>query len=276
MTEITEGPVRCTVREGVATLTLDNPPLNVVFRGMTEALDRALDALDADASVRAVMLTGAGARAFCAGSDIAEFRSLMAPGRIVPGKLALQHRVFGRLDDFPKPTVAAVHGLAFGGGLEIAACCDLIVAARNARFALPEIKLGVFPGSGGPVRVTRRVGEGRAKELMFLGEPIDAATALAWGLVNRLAPAGEALPAALALAATLAQRPPLALRLCKQAIDLSFDTTEDEAMRLALPLSDRAFSSAEAQEGVRAFFAKETPRFGNAGTQTDSKQKDLS
>lgn len=262
MAEIDEGPVRCLVKDGIATLTLDNPPLNVVFRGLTEALDRALHALERDPAVRAVVLTGAGTRAFCAGSDITEFRPLMEPGLIVPGKLALQHAVFGRLDDFPKPTVAAVNGLAFGGGLEIAVCCDLIVADGAARFALPEIKLGVFPGSGGPVRVTRRVGEGRAKELMFLGEPIDAATALAWGLVNRVAPPGQALEAALALAATLAQRPPLALALCKQAIDLSFDTTEDEAMRRALPLSDRVFSSKEAQEGVRAFFARETPQFG--------------
>lgn len=264
MVDMAAGPVRCLVREGVATLTLDNPPLNVVFRGLTEALDRALDALETDASVRAVVVTGAGTRAFCAGSDIAEFQPLMQPGRIGPEKLALQHRVFGRLDDFPKPTVAAVNGLAYGGGLEIAVCCDLIVADAAARFALPEIKLGVFPGSGGPVRVTRRVGEGRAKELMFLGEPIDAATAMAWGLVNRVAPQGTALQAALALAATLAERPPLALALCKQAIDLSFDTTEDDAMRRALPLSERVFTSAESKEGVRAFLARETPRFPNS------------
>jgi len=261
MVDVNDGPVRCTVREGVAVLTLDNPPLNVVFRGLTEALGRLLDQLAADDGVRALVVTGAGERAFCAGSDIAEFRTLMAPGRIVPGKLALQHEVFGRLDDFAKPTVAAVNGLAFGGGLEIAVCCDLIVADASARFALPEIKLGVFPGSGGPVRVTRRVGEGRAKELMFLGEPIDATTALAWGLINRIAPKGQALAAAMAIAFTLAQRPPLALALCKQAIDLSFDATEDEALARALPLSDRAFSSAEAQEGVRAFFAKQNPQF---------------
>ena len=261
MDDVNKGPVRCTVRDGVALLTLDNPPLNVVFRGLTEVLGRLLDQLADDDGVRALVITGAGERAFCAGSDIAEFRPLMAPGRIVPGKLALQHEVFGRLDDFAKPTVAAVNGLAYGGGLEIAVCCDLIVADAAARFALPEIKLGIFPGSGGPVRVTRRIGEGRAKELMFLGEPIDAPTALAWGLINRVVPLGQALDAAWALAATLAQRPPLALALCKQAIDLSFDASVDEALRQALPLSDRAFSSAEAREGVRAFFARQPPQF---------------
>ena len=265
MGDIAQGPVRCSMRgDGVAVLTLDNPPLNVVFRGLTEALGRALDALALDAAVRAVVITGAGTRAFCAGSDIAEFQPLMRPGRIGPEKLELQHRVFAQLDDFTKPTVAAVNGLAFGGGLEIAVCCDLIVADQKARFALPEIKLGVFPGSGGPVRVTRRVGESRAKELMFLGEPIDAPTALAWGLVNRVVPPGAALDAALALAATLAQRPPLALALCKQAIAVSFDMTRDAAIAAALPLSERVFTSAESREGVRAFLAKETPVFPNA------------
>jgi len=264
MVEIECGPVRCRMQGGVAVLTLDNPPLNVVFRGLTEALGSALDALARDADVRAVVLTGAGTRAFCAGSDIAEFQPLMQPGRIGPEKLALQQAVFARLDDFPKPTVAAVNGLAFGGGLEIAVCCDLIVSDERARFALPEIKLGVFPGSGGPVRVTRRVGQGRAKEMMFLGEPVDAATALAWGLVDRVVPQGTALDAALALAATLAGRPPLALALCKQAIGFSFDMPRDAAIAAALPLSERVFTSAESREGVRAFLAKEAPDFPNA------------
>lgn len=261
---VENGPVRCAVANGIAVLTLDNPPLNVVFRGLTQALGQALDAIAANSSVRAVVLTGAGTRAFCAGSDIAEFTPLMLPGRIVPEKLALQHEVFARLDDFPKPTIAAVNGLAFGGGLEIAVCCDLIVADEKAHFALPEIKLGVFPGSGGPVRVTRRVGEGRAKELMLLGEPIDAATALTWGLINRVVRSGQALESAMELASILMQRPPLAMALCKQAIDLSFDTDEDAAIAAALPLSERVFTSSEAREGVRAFFAKETPSFPNA------------
>lgn len=257
-------PVHCDIRgDGVAVLTLDNPPLNVVYRGLTIALGQALDALASDARVRAVVLTGAG-RAFCAGSDIAEFQPLMQPGRIGPEKLALQHQVFAALADFPKPTVAAVHGVAFGGGLEIAVCCDFIVADPAARLALPEIKLGVFPGSGGPVRVTRRIGESRAKEMMLLGEPIDATTALAWGLVNRISAAGEARALAVALAQALSTRPPLALSLCKKAIGYSWDDTEAGAIARALPLSERVFTSAEAREGVRAFLARETPRYPDA------------
>ena len=264
------GPVRCAIRDGVATVTLDNPPLNLVNRGLVVALGDVLQTLAADPGARVVIVTGAGERAFCAGSDIAEIQSLLAPGRIVPQKLALQHKVFGWLDDFPKPTIAAVNALAFGGGLEIAVCCDLIVADERARFALPEIRLGVFPGSGGPVRVTRRIGEGRAKEMMFLGEPIDAQTALSWGLVNRIAQHGHALTAANVLAMTLAQRSPLALSLCKEAIDLALDATENDAIHAAQALADRAFGSDDAREGVRAFFAKETPRPG-AGLAVDLK-----
>jgi enoyl-CoA hydratase len=254
--------ILCDVSDGIATITLNNPPLNVITLEMTPALGEVLDELERDEHVRAILVTGAGERAFCAGSDIGEFDDFMAPGQVVPRKLARQYEVFSRLDDFPKPTVAAAAGIVYGGGLEIAVCCDLLVIEEDSKVALPEIKLGVFPGSGGPVRVTRRIGEGRAKDMMFLGEPIDAATALAWGLVNRVAPRGQSRRVAREIAATLAVRPPRALRYCKQAIDSSFDMSEDEALKRALVLSDLAFSSPECREGVRAFRTKETPTFG--------------
>lgn len=246
----------------VATLWLNRPPVNIVTRELTAALDAALEQVAGDPTVRALVLAGAGDKAFCAGSDINEFQDFTQPGQVVPRKLQRQNEVFMRLDRFPKPTVAAVQGLAFGGGLEIAVCCDFIVAEQGARFALPELNLGVFPSSGGPMRVTRRVGEARAKELMLLGEVIEAPTALAWGLINRVVPPGESLAAAQAMAARLAARAPQAMDLCKQAIALAFDYPLDEAMRRSFALSDRAFSSAECREGVRAFFAKESPQFG--------------
>eukprot|EP01037_Dinobryon_pediforme_P033495 gene33495-38946_t len=141
--------VLCSISEGIATLTLNNPPMNVVTLGLTMALGQALDRLEADDAVRAVVLTGAGTRAFCAGSDVSEFADMMAPGQIVPRKLQRQNEVFFQLDRFPKPTIAAINGLAYGGGLEIALCCDLIVVEQRSSLALPEIKLGVFPSSGG-------------------------------------------------------------------------------------------------------------------------------
>jgi enoyl-CoA hydratase/carnithine racemase len=256
--------VRCEVRDGVATVTLDNPPLNLVTLGLTRALSDMLDTLAADPAVRVLVLTGAGDRAFCAGSDVKEFPAMMRPGAVLEQKLVFENQTYSKVDDFPKPTIAAINGLAFGGGLEMAVCCDLIVAEEQVRLCLPEIKLGVFPGSGGTVRVTRRIGEGRAKEMMFLGEPIDAATALSWGLVNRVVAAGDALRAAREIATVLAAKPNRALQLCKRAVDLAFDTTEDEAIRRSLDLSDQAFSTADCKEGVRAFFAKEPPRFTHA------------
>jgi enoyl-CoA hydratase len=258
---MSDDPVLYEADGAVATITLNNPPMNVVNRAMTPALDRALDAAEQDSSVRAVILTGAGDRAFCAGSDIAEFDDYMQPGAVVPKKLRRQYEVFGRLDAFPKPTVAALVGYVYGGGLELAVCCDLLVADETTLIASPEIKLGVFPGTGGTIRTTRRVGEGRAKQLMFLGEPISAAEARDWGLVNYVTPVGESRARAREIAQTLAERPPLALSYCKRSIDLTFDTTQDDALLQTLALSDLAFSSPECREGVRAFRARETPTF---------------
>ncbi len=249
---------------GVATMTLNNPPLNLVTLDLTRQLSRMLDALAQDDNARVLVVTGAGDRAFCAGSDVTEFASMMGTGKVVPMKLARENETYSKLDDFPKPTIAAVSGLAYGGGLELAVCCDLIVVEEHTRLCLPEIKLGVFPGSGGTVRVPRRIGEGRAKEMMFFGEPIDAATALSWGLVNRVAARGRSLRTAQDMAALLAEGPNRALQLCKTAVDLSFDTTEDQAVARSLELSDRAFGLADCREGVRAFFAKEKPRFSHA------------
>ncbi len=253
------GPILCKAENGLAVVTLSNPPLNLVTLELTHRLDEVLDRLAADPAVRVLVLTGAGERAFCAGSDIREFPGVADD--VIGKKLAAENRAYAKVDDFPKPTIAAIAGLAYGGGLELAVCCDLLVVEANARLALPEIKLGVFPGSGGTVRVTRRIGEGRAKEMMYFGDPIEPSTALAWGLVNRVVPPGEALMTACRMAAELAERPNKALQLCKRAIDLSLDLTEDEAVERSLALSAEAFATADCQEGVRAFFEKRPPRF---------------
>lgn len=256
--------VQCTVSDGVAVLTLANPPMNVVSMALTRELAQLLEQLRTDRAVRALIITGAGERAFCAGSDVREFPALIEGGNFVERKLAFENETFSLIETFPKPTIAALNGLAFGGGLEMAVCCDLLVAEREARLALPEIRLGAIPGSGGTIRVTRRIGEGRAREMMLLGEPIDATTAYQWGLVNRVVAAGRALPEALTLAATLARGPKQALAACKRSIGDAFDLPRQQALARVLELSDDLFSSNDCREGVRAFLEKDgQPRFAN-------------
>jgi len=254
--------IRVAVGDGVGVLTLDNPPMNLVTLGLTRELDAAVTRLAADPSIRVLIVTGAGERAFCAGSDIKEFGDVADD--VVGKKLGIENDAFSRLAAFPSPTIAAIDGVAFGGGLELAVCCDLLVAGAEARLALPEVKLGVFPGSGGTVRVPRRIGEGRAKQLMFTGEPIDAATALAWGLVNEVVPRGQALGAARALAARLAALPARALALMKAAVAVGLASPQDEALRRTLPLSAAVFGTADCREGARAFLAKEPARWRHA------------
>ena len=253
--------VKIEITNGIALLTLNNPPLNLATLASTQQLNNTLDDLAVDDNVLVLVVRGAGDKAFSAGSDISEFPSYLAEGTVVEKKLRFENETMVKLDKFPKPTIAALNGLAYGGGLELAVCCDLIVADETVKLSLPEIKLGVFPGSGGTLRVTKRIGPARAKEMMFLGEPISAALALEWGLVNRLAPKGEATAMALAMAGTLTERPNIALRACKKAINQSFELPEGEAIEQVMELMESTFASDDGHEGVRAFFAKEDPKF---------------
>lgn len=243
----------------VATLRLQNPPMNLITVEVTRALDRALGQLEEDDAIRAVVVTGTGERAFCVGSDVKEFESLQ--GRAGEGKLLLEKAVYRRLARLPMPTVAALQADALGGGLELALCCDLRVADENARLGLPEVRLGVMPGSGGTQRLPRIVGPARAKEMILTGEIIDAVTAERIGLVNRVAPAGEALGVARSIAATIAERGPVAVREAKRAIDLAGDVSLDDGFAAELDASERVFSSDDMLEGARAFLEKRSPDF---------------
>src|SRR5260370_12023067 len=172
---MTPQSVKSTHEDGVALVTLHNPPINLVTLDMTSELDALLSRLAADPAVRVLVLTGSGAKAFCAGSDIKEFPEVA--DAVVAKKLARENAAYGRIAEFPKPTIAALNGLAFGGGLELAVCCDLIVAEAGGSIALPEIKLRVFPGSGGTLPVTPRIRQGRAKQTMCFRAPVPVDTA---------------------------------------------------------------------------------------------------
>lgn len=258
--------VRVEQEGSVAVLTLDNPPLNLISVAMTSALNDVLSRLSRDRGVRALVVTGGEAAAFCAGSDIKEFRAFMEEGGEVRKlKLEPENDMYDRLAAFPAPTIAALNGNALGGGLELAVCCDLLVCSEDARLGLPEVRLGVFPGSGGTHRVPRRVGMSRAAELVLLGEPISAATALAWGLVNRVVPKEETLDAAAELAEKIARRSPTGVMLAKRALSEAFAPSGAEARDTFLPLIEAAFGGADIREGTRAFFAKEEPLFEERG-----------
>lgn len=243
----------------ITTIRLDNPPLNLVTLDLTRQLDAALADLEADLQLRCVILTGTGERAFCAGSDVKEFEDLK--GRVGEGKLLLEKAVYRRLARLPVPTVAAIQADALGGGLELALCCDLRVADEKANLGLPEVRLGVMPGSGGTQRLPRIVGPAKAKELILLGEIITAAEAAEIGLVNRVAPPGETLAVATSMAEAIASRGPLAVREAKRAIDLAGESSLDEGLALELDASERIFSSDDMLEGARAFFEKRPPEF---------------
>lgn len=239
----------------VAELELDNPPLNLVTAELTRQLRAALTTLAAEPEVRAVVVAGAGERAFCAGSDVGEFESLR--GRSAEGKVLLEKLVYRQLAELPMPTVAAIEGDALGGGLELALCCDLRVAGERARLGAPEVRLGIIPGSGGTQRLPHLIGPARAKELVLVGDLISSAEAERIGLVNRVVPAGQARAQAHELAARIAQRAPLAVQAAKRLIDTDLDAglaaETDETIAL--------FDSDDLQEGARAFFAKRQPRF---------------
>lgn len=255
--------MRCEVNDGFAVVTLTDPPMNLVSMKLTRELSQCLVDLRSDDSVGALVLTGSGDTAFCAGSDIKEFPELIGAGAFVDRKLAFENETFTRLREFPRPTIAALNGLAFGGGLELAACCDLIVAEETCTFALPEIRLGAIPGSGGTVRVVRRIGEGRGKEMALLGEPIDASTALSWGLVNRVVGKGGALTVARDMARAFAQGPREALAACKRCVEEGYSLAEQEAIERVVEHSRAIFASDDCREGVRAFLDKDRrPAFG--------------
>lgn len=243
----------------VAVLELRNPPMNLVTAALTRELRAALFRVQRDPDARALVVAAADGRAFCAGSDIGEFAGLR--GQVAERKVLLEKLVYRQLADLPVPTVAALERDALGGGLELALCCDLRVAAQGARFGLPEVRLGVIPGSGGTQRLPRIVGPAKAKELILTGELVDATEALRIGLVNRVVADGRALAEARNLAETIAARGPAAVRAAKRLVDLAVDRPLDAGLAAETDASIAVFATADADEGAAAFLGKRPPRF---------------
>jgi len=247
-------------RAAVALVTIDNPPMNALSAALLDELDAEIDALDADAGVRAIVLRGGGDRAFVAGADIKEFpalRETASEGGSARGIQRLGHR----MDAADTPFVAAIHGYCLGGGLELAMCCDVRVCADNATLGQPEIQLGLIPGGGGTQRLPRLVGQGRAMFLNLTGDFIDAETAYAWGLVERVVSAAELEDAAVAIANRIASRSPHAVAVLRELARTTRDLPLEEGLRREADGFVRCLRSADGAEGVAAFIEKRPPAF---------------
>ncbi len=248
---------------GVATVTLNRPDsmnaLNALMK--QELLTLFAEELPVAEEVRAVVLTGAGTKAFCAGADIKErSASEPRPAEFIAAQRRA-HALFRAIEALAQPTIAAINGFAFGGGTELALACDLRIAAQSASLGLTEVNLGVIPAGGGTQRLARLVGAGRAKELIFTGERVAAARAAEIGLVNRVVPDADLAAAAATLAAQLAAKPPLALRFAKQAIDRGMQVGLDAGLEYELYAAAILFDTEDRREGMRAFVEKRKPIF---------------
>ena len=251
-----------TERDGaVAVVTIDNPPMNALSAPLLQELEAEVERLDADDTVRAIVLKGAGERAFVAGADIKEFPSLRESAMEEGGSARGIQKLGARMDAARTPFVAAIHGFCLGGGLELAMCCDLRVAAEGAQLGQPEIKLGLIPGGGGTQRLPRLVGLGRAQLLNMTGDFIDAATASDWGLVEKVVPREELLDAALAIARTIAARSPVSIGVLRELARTTRDLPLEEGLRREADGFRRCLASEDGAEGVAAFLEKREPQF---------------
>ena len=245
---------------GVRWITVNRTAkLNALNASVITELGQALATLAVDASVRAVVITGAGEKAFVAGADIGEFVGISADaGR----ELARRgQRLFDAIAALPKPMIAAVNGYALGGGCELAMACHLRVASANARFGQPEVKLGLIPGYGGTQRLPRLVGRARALELLLTGGTIDAVTAHAWGLVNKVVEPGELHGTAQKLAEEIVAVAPLAVARCIEAVGVGLELPLEQAQQHEAALFGLCSATEDAREGAAAFLEKRPARF---------------
>jgi enoyl-CoA hydratase len=248
------------VEQGIATITFNRPKaLNALNRELLAEFSKALDEIAADDSVRVLILTGAGEKAFVAGADITElatYTTLQAKSFSAAG-----HATIARLQELPIAVIAAVNGFALGGGSEIALACDFIYASDSARFGLPEITLGLIPGFGGTQRLPRAIGASRAKELTFTGKMIGAAEAAQMGLVNKVFPAATLMEETLKTAREIAAKGRVALRAAKQAINAGLNVDLATGCRIEVDAFAITLASPDAREGTSAFLEKRKPSF---------------
>lgn len=242
---------------GIALVTLNRPEVrNALNRAMVDDLRRALGDLDARGDVRALLITGAGGKAFLSGADIAELRDRKSADALA----RINASLFREIEDFPAPTIAAICGYALGGGCELAMACDLRVAGASAKLGQPEVALGIIPAAGGTYRMPKLVGLGKARELIFTGRIVDAAEAERIGLVNQVVPDDDVIDAARALAGEIAKNSALAVRLAKVSLNAASDMPTDVAIRLESSAQAVLFEDDEKYRRMTAFLEKRKKR----------------
>jgi enoyl-CoA hydratase len=255
--------IKTELEGSVAVVTIDHPPVNALSAPLLEELEAEIDRLDGDDDVRAIVLAGAGERAFVAGADISEFpaqREAETEAQESGSARGIQ-KLGHRMDAARTPFVAAIQGFCLGGGLELAMCCDIRVASEDAQLGQPEIKLGLIPGGGGTQRLPRLVGIGRAMLLNLTGDFIDAQTAYDWGLVEKVVPREELRETALGIARTIAARSPVSVGILRELARTTRDLPLEEGLRREADGFRRCLESEDGAEGVAAFLEKREPNF---------------
>jgi enoyl-CoA hydratase len=247
-------------RGSFAVIRLNRPDkFNALSREMVLALSDLFKTIESEPNLRAVIITGAGDRAFCAGTDIAELTDLDEERARELSERG--QSLCNRIESCGVPVIAAINGIAAGGGFELALACHIRIAAPHAQLSLPETKLGVIPAYGGTQRLAREIGNGRALEMLLTGRTLEAEAALQFGLINHLAPAGELLAQAESLAQEISKLAPLAIRACLEAVIQGNELPLPEGLALEAKLFARLFATDDVREGTRAFLEKRSPVF---------------
>ncbi len=246
--------------EGIAILKINRPKvLNALNVETLEELQQALKEVEERKDVRVVILTGEGEKAFVAGADIVEMKDMTPAEAINFSRLG--HTTLGMIENLSKPVIAAVNGYALGGGLEIALACDFIYASEGAKMGVPEVTLGIFPGFGGTQRLPRLIGKGRAKELIFTGEAIDAQTAYGLGIANKVFPSENLLEEVKKTARRIARNGPVAVSMAKESVNAGYDLGTEEGEAIEITTWANSYATYDQKEGMGAFLEKRKAQF---------------
>lgn len=251
--------VKLNIENNIATITIDRPPVNPLNSEVFSKLGEVFDDLNYHDDVRVIIVTGGGEKAFIAGADINEMASHNIVG--IEKMNTISRNLFNKIEQCTKPVIAAINGLALGGGLELALACDFRVASKKAKFAFPETGLGIIPGGGGTQRLQKIAGIAVTKELILLGDFIDAEKAFEFGILNRVVEHEEVMSEAKAIAEKLLTKPPFATQMAKLAINVGSDTDIHSGLIVEAMSFGNTFATEDRKEGLDAFFEKRKPEF---------------